>query len=339
MEFICVTGDEQIDKSKYIYNKALEVTKSSKKAIVFVPSQARMIAEEEYFNKTNKDYISNIEITTISRFVTKELQKIGHAFNKEYLTENAKRLYVKKIVAENKSDLEIFSKVANTPSFIDMLISYGEHIKRQEITLEDINKVEGLEPLSKKKLEEIIKLNDKIMNKIKENHIDNLDVLQVFYELLLDKKIQLDDVEMFFHGYNNFNKKELNLIKTLLLQGTRISVSLTIPNNINEELKDGIFEVSYKTYEDIKQIANDLKINLKVITPNIKIDKSKELVSLTNQIFNEHNNNNNIMSYDSVNLNIYSNTEEEITNIAKNILMEIRERQGAQVARLRYLYK
>ncbi|MDD2628379.1 MAG: hypothetical protein PHR25_04405 [Clostridia bacterium] len=324
MELICVTGDEQIDKSKYIYNKALEVTNQAKRAIVFVPSQARMIAEEEYFNKTNKNYISNVEITSISRFITKELQKSGHTFNKEYLTEGAKRLYVKKIVSENKSDLEVFSKVADTPSFIDMLISYGEHIKKQEITLEDIKKVEGLETISKKKLEEIIKLNDKIMIKTKENHIDNLDLLQIFCEAISGEKIQLKNVEMFFHGYNNFSKKELNLIKTLLLHDVAVTVSLTIPSNINEELKDGIFEVSYKTYEAIKQIATDLKTSLKIITPNMEIDKEKELTSLTRQIFNEHNNDD--IEYKAVDLKIYSNTEEEIINIAENILKEIRMR-------------
>ena len=54
MSLNCVIGEAIYDKAKYIYNKTVELEKVGKNSIVFVPSQARMTAEEEYILKTNK---------------------------------------------------------------------------------------------------------------------------------------------------------------------------------------------------------------------------------------------------------------------------------------------
>ena len=48
MSLNCIIGEAIHDKSKYIYNKVVELENQGNSVIVFVPSQARMSSEEEY---------------------------------------------------------------------------------------------------------------------------------------------------------------------------------------------------------------------------------------------------------------------------------------------------
>ena len=88
MSLNCVIGEVIYDKSKYIYNKTVELEKLGKSSIVFVPSQARMTAEEEYLLKTNKKGMLFVDITTLSRYISKVLD--SNFCGKEYITDEVK---------------------------------------------------------------------------------------------------------------------------------------------------------------------------------------------------------------------------------------------------------
>jgi len=222
MSLNCVIGEVIYDKGKYIYNKVVELEKQGKNCIIFVPSQARMSSEEEYILKTNKKGMLNTDITTISRYISKMLD--NKLESKEYITDDVKRIYIKQIINENKLEQSMFSKVIDKPSFVDLVISYIDSIKKENIDIAKLEEIEISNSMTKLKLKEIVEICSIVNDKISEKYVDSLDMLDVFNKYIIERKEEFQNKEIFFHGYNNFSKKELDIIKTFLSIGLNVTV-------------------------------------------------------------------------------------------------------------------
>ena len=324
MSLNCVIGEAVYDKVKYIYNKTAELEKQGKECIVFVPSQARMSSEEEYILTTKKLGMIDTEITTISRYISRILE--DSLKSKEHITDDVKRIYIKKIINENKSEKSMFSKVVDKPSFVDLVISYTDSIKKENIDVTKLEEIDLSNGLTKLKLKEIADLAKVINNKLAESYLDSFDMLDIFNQYIIDKKEEFLNKEIFFHGYNNFSKKELDVIKSFLSIGLNVTVSLTMPYDLIllNECKDNIFEISYKTYGDLVNIAKELGIKSNIINnvekQNIPEDIEYLLQNIFGNSYNEYDKNS-----QNIVIKLEKNQNTEIENIAQDITKKVRE--------------
>ncbi len=324
MSLNCIIGEAIFDKGKYIYNKAVKLENNDISPIIFVPSQARMSSEEEYILKTKKNGILTTYITTLSRYISKLIDN-DYKKNREYITDDVKRMYIKQIIDENIDNLSLFKNIAYKPTFIDLIISYIDSIKKEEI---DINKLQELNissNLTKVKLLEIVNICNIVNNKISEKYIDSLDMLEMFNEYILENKEEFKNKEIFFHGYNNFSKKELNIIKGFLNIGLNVNVSLTLPYDviISDTYTDSIFEIPYKTYRDLKNISSECGVHFNIIKDLDKLELKEDIEFLVNNIFSSKK-----AVYDkkssNVTLKLEKNLNYEIENIARDITKKTR---------------
>ena len=76
MSLNCVIGEAIYNKDKYIYNKAADLENQGFFPVIFVPSQARMTAEEAYMKYTGKSRMVNTYITSLSRYILKTLDNV-----------------------------------------------------------------------------------------------------------------------------------------------------------------------------------------------------------------------------------------------------------------------
>jgi len=324
MSLNCVIGEVIYDKGKYIYNKVVELEKQGKNCIIFVPSQARMSSEEEYILKTNKKGMLNTDITTISRYISKMLD--NKLESKEYITDDVKRIYIKQIINENKLEQSMFSKVIDKPSFVDLVISYIDSIKKENIDIAKLEEIEISNSMTKLKLKEIVEICSIVNDKISEKYVDSLDMLDVFNKYIIERKEEFQNKEIFFHGYNNFSKKELDIIKTFLSIGLNVTVTLTMPYDLTylNECKDNIFEIAHKTYLDLVNISSEVKTKFNVVKDLDKQNIPEDIEYLTENIFG-----NSYEEYakksNNVTLKLEKNQNTEIENIAQEIVGKIRE--------------
>ena len=65
----CILGKSKTGKTSHIYNMIEEDLNHDFKVILFVPSQSRAKAEEEYLKLLNKRGVIGVNITTIAEFV------------------------------------------------------------------------------------------------------------------------------------------------------------------------------------------------------------------------------------------------------------------------------
>ena len=325
MALNCIIGDATFDKGNYIYNKAVDSEKEGKNNIIFVPSQARMSSEEEYLQKTNKSGMLNTDITTLTRYVSNNIDD-KYTQNKKYISDDEKKLYIKRIVSQNKDAFSLFKKVIDNPSFIDMVISYIDSIKKENINIEEFDEIEGVDDLTKIKFKEIVKICEIVEEKIADKYFDSLDILDLFSEYVLENKAKFENTEIFFHGYNNFSKKELNILKSFLELGIDVNVSLTLPANIvkDVEFEESIFEISYKTYNDLKKLSIECGTKFNVIDITDKHKLKHDISFLINNIFS-----NEYSIYDktsnNVEIRLEKNLNYEIENIAKDIIEKVRK--------------
>ena len=324
MSLNCVIGESIYDKGKYIYTKALELENQGLSPVIFVPSQARMMAEEEYILKTKKTGMLNTDITTLSRYISKVLE--NNFDGKEYITDDVKRMYVKQIINDNKVEHSLFSKVIDKPSFVDVVMSYAESIKKEDVDLSNINNLEISSNITKLKLSELFEICSLVSEKISQKYVDSIDMLDMFNKYILDNKKEFESKEIFFYGYNNFSKKELDIIKGFLSIGLNVTVSLTLPYEVimQGDAKDSIFEVAYKTYMDLVEISKEVKTDFIVIKDLEKQENPKDIEYLIKNIFGG---NDKVYSGKSENikLKLKKNQNTEIESIAQDIIGRIRE--------------
>lgn len=325
MALNCIIGDATFDKGKYIYNRAVQFEKEGKRNIIFVPSQSRMSSEEEYILKTKNRGMLNTEITTLSRYISKNLDE-KYTNNKKYISDDEKRLYIKHIVDNSKEAFNLFKKVIDKPSFVDMIMSYMDSIRKENININNIDCIDGIDELTKLKFKEIVNICEIVEERITDKYFDSLDILDLFGNYILENKEKFQSTEMFFHGYNNFSKKELNIIKSLLTLGIDVNVSLTIPaDDINKEsAADGIFGISYKTYNDLKKLCKECGVSFTVIKVADKQELKQDVEYLISNIFS-----NEYSQYDkkssNVEIRLEKNLNYEIENIAKDIVEKLRK--------------
>ena len=70
-----ILGKSKSGKSTKIYEYINEDIKNGIKPILFVPSQTREITELDYINKNKTNGIINVDITTISEYISLLLKK------------------------------------------------------------------------------------------------------------------------------------------------------------------------------------------------------------------------------------------------------------------------
>lgn len=329
MSLNCVIGEAIYDKGKYIYNKTVELEKQGKSSIVFVPSQTRMSSEEEYILKTNKSGMLKTDITTLSRYISKFLD--NRLDGKEYITDDVKRMYIKQIINENKVEKSLFSKVIDKPSFVDLTVSYIDSIKKGNVDVSKLNDLELENSKTKLKLQEITELCSIVNDKISEKYVDSFDMMEKFIDYVSAEKKQFEDKEIFFHGYNNFSKKELDIIKAFLSLGLNVTVSLTMPYDLilQRDCKDNIFEIAYKTYLDLISISKELAVKFNVINILDKLNIPHSIEYLISHIFG-----NSYEEYtkkcDDVELRLEKNQNYEIEDIAQDIVEKVRKNKGTR---------
>lgn len=335
-------GKARSGKSNRIYKLAHSKYLDGVKSYIFVPAQARILAEEEYIKANSVRGIIGVSITSFERYVSKEIENIGYISDKKYLTEAAKKLALKNEMNMHSDLFKIFKKVKDKPSFISAAITYIETIKKEELDTQKIFETNKVSTFLKSKLEEFINIYEKIKEEINSRFVDSVDELDIFVNNIENKKQsteeknkEKDKIEMFFSGYSNFSKKELKAIKAMLVKGYNITISLALDgkyidnknsrDSMGDYIPKGIFDQSYNTYFNLIDIAKSSGLAYNVdncIKEDKNLEMHEDIKYLGENIFDDL-----AIKYEgevkNVSINIYKNIYDEIECIAKEIYSNV----------------
>ncbi len=327
-----ILGKAKTGKSKYIYDSIEESINSGKKSILFVPSQTRAISEENYMNFLGKDGIIGVDITTISSYIESYIKKYNMNFSEKYISKLDKKIILNQVVSENNDSFKIFSKVKDKEGFLDMLNIYMDIFRKSDINLEKIDKLEIDNKLLEYKLKEVSYIYEKYLEKIKDKYLDSIDEFEMFFDSIVNKRIDLKDTNIFFDGYNNFTESEYKFIENLIKLDCSITITLntdiTSKEDIYAQNSQCIFENSNKTYLRILSICN--KLDCSVNTNMLYLNRSKgneNIIFLADNLFSDIKNKKDIKKDEKLGIQIQyvTNMYSEIEEIAKKINENIRK--------------
>lgn len=313
MSLNIIIGKSNSGKSKYIYNNILK-EQNNKKVIVFVPPMSRIVAEKEYMHYTKDSHITNVKITTISKYIEDNIDFTDLYANKQYMSDVTKKMYTKKMIAKLDNDFKIFSKSKESNEFISMLCNYFNIFEQQNISLKEIEEKYSQEDFTKAKLKELVGIYEKIEKERKDRFIDTLDQFDFYINQIQYNNIS-KDLKIYFDSYNNFSKSELEYIKKMLSFDVEITITLNL--DVASE-NTGIFSESYYTFNKLKKIAKQVNVKVNEVflekEPNPLIS---DIEHLSLNIFQQNKKYNDISK--NVNIKLVNNPQEEIEYIAKDI--------------------
>lgn len=314
-----IIGRSKSGKSEYMYKCVANAETSGKEVVILVPDFARIVAEEEYLKYFSKDCVLGTKITTLSRFISQNIDKTKLYKDKQFLPELSRKFVIKKCIDENPELFNIFRKVKNTPGFVDKVDSLFKIFDNEELKIETLQDVYPEEDFLKAKLSELLGICDKIHQYTNDRFVDSTDEATYFITSVLNKEIISENAEFFFDGYNNFTRKEYGVILSLLRRGIAVNITL----DLDLSMESDIFDISYDTYSKLKMYAKLEGIEVKEKIANTALANIPEdLNYLQKNIFN-----NVVDKYPkevkNVTIDIYSNPMAEVQAIAQDIIQKV----------------
>lgn len=341
-----IIGKAKTGKTSYLFDLAESYVKEDKKVIYLVPSQMRVVTEENFLNLKNKNGILGINFTTISSFV-KEYISLETIKNKEnYINNVDRKLILSTLLSNSKINFKLFNKVKNKEGFIDNLSIYMDIFKKSELETKDIQNLSLDNKLLEYKLKELNLVYNEYKEFTKDKFVDDLDEMDFFNNKFYNdfKTKYADDIDKYvfiFDSYNNFTKKEFTFISNLIKLGFNIKFSIS--SDIIDKVEDEYFVD--KSLNEIMSIVQSSEISSIYDISNLTIlNLIKECKILDSEICCKFKSINHLKSKndikylasnifslnevpkikcENVHVNLYSNIYQESKAIAKNILQYI----------------
>ena len=140
-----ILGPKSDKKSEYLYKSIEQDVKEYDDVLLFVPSQKRVVEENEYMETLAVDGIINLKITTISEYVKKIIKLINLHSDEKYLTSIDKSIMMCKILSDNKEMIRKYEKVRDKEGFVREIINYIDIFRGFNLkNIEDIEKIASL---------------------------------------------------------------------------------------------------------------------------------------------------------------------------------------------------
>ena len=293
-----VLGKPKTGKSTYIYENIEKDIKNNKDVILFVPSQRRQETENNYIKYLKKSGIIGVNITTISEYVKENIINLGLYNDEGYVSTNDKKIILADVISSMQNEIKVFKGVSRKDGFLDLMYIYIDLIRKSGFDV--------------KKIDEISIKN-------------NIDEMDIFINNI--SKIKLENTSIYFDAYNNFTKKELEIVKMFLDMKCDITISITTDITKVEDIyacnTSEIFETSNMTYLNLLQIANSIGTKVHNKLMYIKYLKQKQDIKyLSDNIFS--NKIDKKINSQNVHIGMYSNAFSEIEYIASYINKKVR---------------
>ena len=318
-----VYGRSGTGKSQFCFDEISKLIDNNK-IFIITPEQFSFTAEKKLLEAVNRDSAINGEVLTFERMAYRAMQIVGGGI-KPSLTSCGKSILISDILNLNSESLKFLGK---TDKNIELVSNMITELRKHNISENQIENVVNntKDKYLKYKLEDINVFYKEFKNRIRDNFIDEEDVLSKLYEKI-DRLEFLDNSLIYIDEFVGFTPQEYLIIEKLLKKAKRITITINTDSIIESNNPDAdIFYTSKKTASKIIDIAKNIGAK---IEKNIYLDKqyrfkSGELQHLEKNIYN--------LSYEAydkvpkdISLFLAKNQYFEVDYIAKNIIGLVRD--------------
>ena len=195
-------GRENIDKERFIYSNI------SGEAIVIVPNQYTLVAEEQALKITGKECLFDIEIMSMNRLGLRLLTEQGRE-SVNMLDRYGRFMLLTRIIRENMDRFELFRKSAGKQSFTNMLSDFISEFRQNECTrakAEAILEDEDADPLLRSKLREVMGVMDAYEEAASGKYMDSEEYIDDYIGAMAGSSM-LRGKSVWIYGYDSITPK------------------------------------------------------------------------------------------------------------------------------------
>lgn len=318
-----IIGRSGTGKTSFCFKEIASLISNNNKIYIITPEQFSFTAEQNLMNAVKSKAVINAEVLTFERMAYRVLNEIGGLL-KTNLSECGRTMMLYNILDENKNNLKILGKTEKNLEIISRIITeFKKHNVNSDIlksTKENI-KNKRLEY----KLDDINLLLNTFEKAIKDNFIDENDLLTMLYENI-DKVNMFNDTIIYIDEFAGFTKQEYLIIEKLLKLSNKVNISICTDNlNVNTNPDIDVFYANKLACNKIIDIAkkNNIQIEDSVILDKNYRFKNEELIELEEYLLGSKKGQYN-KNVENIKLFLANNSYSEIEYIANNIIYLVR---------------
>ena len=323
-----VYGRSGTGKSEYCFQNAKEFIETDK--IYFItPEQFSFTAEKKLLDTLGTQSVINAEVLSFGRIATRVFSELGGS-TKTHLTKCGTTMLLYDILDSKKKELKFLSQAEkNTDVAINIVTELKKHNINEQALLTTIENTEDI--YLKTKLEDINTIYTTFQERIKNNFIDERDILTKLSEQIENSKIFKNAI-IYIDEFVGFTAQEYEIIKGLLNIAKKVVVTVTADVELNTDItnldKTDIFYETKKTAQKLIQCARDIeaKIETPIILKETPRFKTKELQYIEENIYNTTKTSF-TENVENVKLFLATNPYSEIEYVAKRIIELVRQEQ------------
>lgn len=255
-----VLGKPSSGKSYAVLEKIKELSLKGEKSVLIVPEQFTFESERAVLKTVGDSFILNTEVLSFTRLCSEVGRAVGGVAGRT-LNDCDKVIFIKRALNQVKDELKLWGKYSNSISFCKTLLDTINELKLNNISPEDLRRVEQItdKPTLKLKLFDVALIYETYDYLMGEKFIDPSDNLALLYEKLADYKY-FENKTVFLDSFKGFTGSQFKIIERILSQADNLYITFTDDTENNKDYN--IFTNIKTTQNKILKKASDYKIEV-----------------------------------------------------------------------------
>ncbi|MDF2586478.1 MAG: addB, partial [Anaerocolumna sp.] len=267
MSLQLVLGRSGSGKSYKLYKEIIE------KSLQYENTNYLVIVPEQFTLQTQKDIVRmhpnkgtmNIDILSFMRLAYRIFDEVG-GNDKPVLEDTGKSMVLRKVVAKNRKELDLFNHEVQKLGFINELKSLLSEIYQYNISvkmLEDMADKTKNRPMLTSKLHDIIVIYKGFKEYLNEKYITAEEILDVLC-LVIEKSNIISNSIICLDGFTGFTPSQYKLLTILMKKAKKVIITVTIDQlELNNKIEEfNLFHLSYQTIQKLTKIAEEEGIHI-----------------------------------------------------------------------------
>lgn len=238
--------------------------------IILVPEQGSFGAERGLLTAGNVKGSLRAQTLSFSRFAYRVKQETGGSASLP-ISEEGKKMLIYKIISRRKDELKLFGASADRPGFVDRLNQLHTEMKRCCLVSSDLEEqlsamrgAMARTPILEGKLDDLQLVFSDLEKEMSRLYIDEEDRLAELAEHISESSY-IRGAEIWVDGFHGFTPQEFVVLRELMQQASKVTVSLTLdrPYPYGDPLNElELFHPTAVTYIKLRGIAEELGIDV-----------------------------------------------------------------------------